>query len=232
MNQNKTDKDLNKKSHNNLAEKAKRLMVATFLISEILKDTNQIKASLRSTSIDLYEEATTGNGSVCINLLMRLNGYYFVLKNLNQLPDENFEILDNECRKLIEHVEMEYRLGDNSILELLQAGKIHKGHKGHEMTDRISLSRRGDNSAFNSSVRTLSNSNSQQDKLPNGINMRRSAILSIVRKIGTVGIKDIALTLSDISEKTIQRELVAMVNEGILRKDGDRRWSRYSVVAK
>ena len=58
---------------------------------------------------------------------------------------------------------------------------------------------------------------------------RREKIINIIRQKDTVSVKDIAIEISDVSEKTIQRELLAMVDEGILEKEGERRWSRYSL---
>ena len=61
-------------------------------------------------------------------------------------------------------------------------------------------------------------------------NDRRSSILSVIKIKGNPSIKDIAEVVKDCSEKTIQRELLDMVALGILRKEGERRWSRYSLV--
>jgi len=40
-------------------------------------------------------------------------------------------------------------------------------------------------------------------------------------------IKDFTKNIKDCSEKTIQRELLAMVAKGVLKKEGERRWSKY-----
>lgn len=60
---------------------------------------------------------------------------------------------------------------------------------------------------------------------------RQDLILSFIKKIGKeVSIKDIALspTIAPFyGEKTIQRELVDLVERGVIRKRGERRWSRY-----
>lgn len=45
-----------------------------------------------------------------------------------------------------------------------------------------------------------------------------------------VSIKDISLSFTDCSEKTIQRELNSLVSKGQLKKTGAKRWSRYSVI--
>lgn len=59
---------------------------------------------------------------------------------------------------------------------------------------------------------------------------RRTVIVDLLKKKGRVTVKDISAVVQDCSEKTLQRELLALVNEGILRKEGERRWSTYFLV--
>lgn len=67
---------------------------------------------------------------------------------------------------------------------------------------------------------------------------RTNKILSIIKdknnlpngELG-VSIKDISLSFTDCSEKTIQRELNSLVLKGQLKKTGAKRWSRYSIVS-
>ena len=59
---------------------------------------------------------------------------------------------------------------------------------------------------------------------------RRARITKLVKDNREVTIKDIATHFSDLSEKTIQRELVALVETGVLKKFGERRWSRYTLA--
>jgi len=60
-------------------------------------------------------------------------------------------------------------------------------------------------------------------------NKRREDILNIIKQKGNVSVKDISNIIKDTSEKTIQRELVSMVDENVLLKEGERRWSRYMI---
>jgi len=59
---------------------------------------------------------------------------------------------------------------------------------------------------------------------------RKEAILVLLKNKDSLTIKDFSSTIKDCSEKTIQRELLGMVASGILKKEGERRWSRYSLV--
>ncbi|MFA6078064.1 MAG: hypothetical protein WC724_03555 [Candidatus Paceibacterota bacterium] len=56
---------------------------------------------------------------------------------------------------------------------------------------------------------------------------RRDLILRIIRKNKDSTIKDISTMVSGCSEKTIQRELIALVSENVLKKTGEKRWTRY-----
>lgn len=58
---------------------------------------------------------------------------------------------------------------------------------------------------------------------------RREAILSVLKSKGPSYIKDISTVIREVSEKTIQRELAALVAEGAVDREGDRRWTTYSL---
>ncbi len=64
-----------------------------------------------------------------------------------------------------------------------------------------------------------------------GNSNRRDAVLSVLRSKGASYIKDISTVIRDVSEKTIQRELSALVAEGMVLRKGDRRWTTYEMVA-
>lgn len=66
-----------------------------------------------------------------------------------------------------------------------------------------------------------------KDKKPKGQNDRMSLILELVRKKKSVSIKDIAREIKGCSEKTIQRELNVLIEQGLVRREGERRWSVY-----
>ncbi len=59
---------------------------------------------------------------------------------------------------------------------------------------------------------------------------RQQVILDVLRGRGPVSIKDISAVVKDCSEKTIQRTLNDLIKDGTVVREGDRRWSRYSVA--
>ena len=76
------------------------------------------------------------------------------------------------------------------------------------------------------SARTSENNTSSKQRT-----VRRDAIRNILEELGESTIKDISDKMKECSEKTVQRELGAMVAEGIVQKKGERRWSQYSISA-
>ncbi len=69
---------------------------------------------------------------------------------------------------------------------------------------------------------------SEKPAVSQGQNKRTGLILEFVRKHKNVSIKDISKVIRDVSEKTIQRELALLIQQGLIEKRGERRWSIYS----
>lgn len=94
---------------------------------------------------------------------------------------------------------------------------LYKGHKGQV---RQTTSTSSNFSAKQSPV-------AKQDK-----NKRQEEIVSIFNKDKNrkLSIKDVSSIIKDCSEKTVQRELLDMVAKGVLKKEGERRWSMYQLI--
>lgn len=59
---------------------------------------------------------------------------------------------------------------------------------------------------------------------------RRERIRVVLSAKGEATIKDITDIITDVSSKTIQRELNAMIEDNIVKRQGERRWSKYSLA--
>ncbi len=59
---------------------------------------------------------------------------------------------------------------------------------------------------------------------------RSRRIVDIIATKGVVSIRDVASVITDCSEKTLQRELLSLVDIGVLKKEGERRWSTYRLA--
>lgn len=62
-------------------------------------------------------------------------------------------------------------------------------------------------------------------------NQRYEVIINLLKKTKEISVKDVSGIVTDCSEKTIQRELLSLVDKGVLKKEGERRWSKYSLAS-
>jgi DNA-binding transcriptional ArsR family regulator len=101
-------------------------------------------------------------------------------------------------------------------------------NKGHEINNGLNLNQ---NVFYKSEDRNKNVLMSISKKIDLGNKIaRRNDVLRVVRNKGKVSIKDITEILKDIGDKTIQRELHALVQEGVLVKEGEKRWSTYRIA--
>ncbi|MBA3733135.1 hypothetical protein H0W91_02030 [Patescibacteria group bacterium] len=68
-----------------------------------------------------------------------------------------------------------------------------------------------------------------KDKEDEKKSLRQTTILALLRRKKELTIKDIASVIKDCSEKTVQRELNTFIANGVLKRSGVRRWSKYSL---
>lgn len=61
---------------------------------------------------------------------------------------------------------------------------------------------------------------------------RAARIKTVLEAKPAATIKDISEVITDVSEKTIQRELNSLIEKGQVVREGERRWSKYSISAK
>ncbi len=62
------------------------------------------------------------------------------------------------------------------------------------------------------------------------IQSRRERVLNVLRDKGEATIKDIVEVITDCSEKTIQRELISLIKDNMVTREGERRWSKYKLM--
>ena len=68
------------------------------------------------------------------------------------------------------------------------------------------------------------------DRVSDTMSIRKEKIIGIISREGKKTIKDILPIFDNISEKSVQRDLLELVKEGKLKTEGEKRWRAYSVV--
>lgn len=59
---------------------------------------------------------------------------------------------------------------------------------------------------------------------------RRERIVDVLKEKGFATIKDITALVTDCSEKTVQRELIALIKDNKVHREGERRWAKYNLI--
>jgi len=105
---------------------------------------------------------------------------------------------------------------------------LHKGQFSSEYDKEYSrVSNQGEASMKLSASTTRNLHSNGQISGASSHKSRRLHIVELVKRKGRVSVKDVSDVIKDCSEKTLQRELVSLVGEGVLKKEGERRWSTY-----
>ncbi|MEI6494700.1 MAG: hypothetical protein WCO03_01405 [bacterium] len=226
--------------------KAEKIVSAVYAVTAFLSDSEPLKWKLREASLSLLSELSflrqrggVYRGTMLDHAVNHLRSFVSLIDvGLvgGFVSEMNFRILRNECVGLINKIgEM---ANDNSLERSLMVDmplliappslvpetSANLSYISHDLNLK-------DRKLFNPQSRNTNQSYvDNSPKVTNHNNTRREAIIKFVRGKGWTAIKDIAAAVPDCSVKTVQRELVTLVNDGLLKKQGDRRWSRYLMV--
>ena len=127
----------------------------------------------------------------------------------------------------------------SNINKVVQQEAPRESKLNSDYSDQVSIKNNFSNSNNQTikdktlSVKSVSNpkiNNTKTGLIGQVKNDRQTTIVEYLKGHSWASIKDIAGQIPDCSSKTVQRELVELVNSGVLQKTGDRRWSRYAVA--
>lgn len=136
-------------------------------------------------------------------IIKEISSLFYIAKNTNLMSDINYDILMKELSKL-----------DVEEKKSLEISSFSEEKKNLPTSPAIFSPRE----SIKDKAKSLKK------------NSRQDIIISILRRKKEVMIKDISPLISGCSDKTIQRELLSMVKTGVLKKLGEKRWSRYSLA--
>lgn len=217
-------------------KKTEKLVVATSLVAGVIKDNEQLSKQLRLKTFELLTHVSRGLlGGVSVSSDDRCRASMLALAAIAELQtlcdvgffskhisEMNASILKKEFAFLYKTIVEEIGVGAANTVLLSrdffaeEAPDFHKGqNKGHTMS-------------FMKPPVTVAKTTPSE--VSSGRSGRRDTIIGLIKERGEVGVADLSAGLKGVGGKTIQRELLAMVAEGLLKKQGERRWSRYSII--
>ncbi len=200
------------------ASKGQKLIAALFLVTNHLSETDPMRLELRDLAVQLATDDPTLRRELSSLVAMLLGAASLA----GIVSEGNARIIEAELKYFAEP----YRSEDGTIAALFPApsisDQVHKGQLAIKRTSEPSMSFITKSEPLIVREKkhiSISNKSNRQEKIVSYINERKS-----------VNIKDISMLFPDVSEKTIQRELGALVASGKITKRGNKRWSIYLAV--
>ncbi|MEI6478857.1 MAG: hypothetical protein WCO18_01045, partial [bacterium] len=217
-----------------------KLSIASHLLTEHIKDIEPLKWIIRKNAVGLVDGVVSFRGlnrQEVASLLLSLRTSFETAFSIKLISKNNSEIIISEIDKLSGELspfdtkkEGEKELSQN-FFEVEKPVLIGVGDMLENLKNEIPVlnkvsdlgSKGGQNYKGHVQISSSKNSKTEDDDKGH----RRHKILSIIKQKKEVTIKDISSSIKDCSEKTIQRELNLLLAEKVIKKTGERRWSKY-----
>lgn len=226
--------------------KSYRLAAAIFVVSNIIDQNEELRTKMKKLSLDLVSMSVNlkdinfydtrklitdieKNSLELMSMLDIASISGLVSKMNGGILKEEFQSFVLELKKFSEELE------DNkntSVKGIFRESLIAKPVTPQDISDslwqdRINIAYKKEN---RNNLKNVVENGSKNNNGHKRKDLRKNMILDFVKGHNNVSIKDIAPNIVGCSEKTVQRELNQLINEGRIKKSGERRWSRYSIV--
>ncbi len=209
-------------------KKAERLAKAIHLIAPAFVESLSLRNRIDAIALGLVDAAILPSSTARMKIsreLLALSSVLAIARTSGFLSLMNVELIAHEARVLLQEVAA-YEEPLILLDEVPTLSALAKQVPAQR--DRISVIRQPQ-SSINHSTSHKGHIKDIKSLLDNNIKDRREAVLSVIRDKKTASIKDISMLIRGVSEKTIQRELLALISSGLVEKKGERRWSTYSL---
>ncbi len=222
-------------------KKAERLAKAIHLVAPAFRNSPALRDRMDLVAVGLVDAAIlppTSARDALSRELLALSSVLSIGRTGGLLSSMNAELISREAQNLLQEVAAyeEPRLFLDDVPSLAELSKELAAER-HAPSSAVSRSVSADPSPrLNRPVPAAA---AKQAIVPKGQDKgqisdktsdRREAILSILRSKGPSYIKDVSTVIRDVSEKTIQRELQVLVEEGTVLRTGERRWTTYAIA--
>jgi len=235
-------------------KKTEKLVTAVYMITNFIKDNEPLKWRIREKALELLSlnvSLSTVSLSDRKDLLKRYQAYSTEIVSLSSISyhaglisEMNFEILKREFTNLASTIEKDENKKANEETVILspsffdepaapqhlpEAARETKTEAGSVLYKRQEVPARMTMVQQQPVTKDIPQTPRPSKKVESK-NERQEAILKVLSHKNRLSVKDFTDTIKGVSEKTIQRELLSMVSLGVLKKEGERRWSTYSLA--
>lgn len=197
-----------------ITKKIEKIASALYLVTSFFNDEEPLKWKLRILSTNLVSGKIKDKSNTTEEILSLLS----VAKTAGLISEINYDILIRELSKL-EHEEKK----PLNLIFFPEMAMTERTSPRPRITEYIKDKTIVDKTVEKPILKEFGAVSVKKTS-------RQSTIITILKRKKEIMIKDVTPLVSNCSEKTIQRELSAMVRAGVLKKVGEKRWSRYSLA--
>jgi hypothetical protein len=230
--------------------KANKLITALFMVTDIMDKDEPLRHKLRQIGTEILSDVYSNSNRVVLKVSEILS-FLDIASTLGMISDMNKNILSKEFNLLknsfgqMDSIWLENFIGKDAIGQEEYIPKIasyqtnlgvQKGSTLMKALSNVGVSHKREFSKPEVKERSEAFDIVKKE--------RREEILNIIKSNKNSGIEN-GSTITDIrtgakisfkghlitnsSEKTLQRELASMVKDNVLKKSGEKRWSRYFI---
>lgn len=215
-------------------KKAERLAKAIHLVSPAFRTSPALRDRMDTIAVGLVDAAILPPHMARDNMsreLLALSSVLSIARTGNLLSGMNAELISKEAQQLLQEVAAyeEPRIFMDDAPSLATLAKEVGAERSITTDMPITSVHREQRQVVKMAKKPLSSKGQAIGHIKDKTTDRREAIKSILAAKGSSYIKDISTIIRDVSEKTIQRELQAMVDTGEITKEGERRWTTYAL---
>ena len=208
-------------------KKAERLAKAIHLIAPAFAESVSLRNRIDAIAIGLVDAAILPSGAARMALsreLLALSSVLSIARTGGFLSPMNAELIAREAHILLQEVaayeEPRLFLDETPTLSGIAKKAFAREPMQRPIAGKRHILPKVGSLPAKKGIENISDT--QKD--------RREAVLSVIKNNGKASIKDISTLIRGVSEKTIQRELLALIAAGRVLKQGERRWSTYSLA--
>lgn len=220
----------NEDFYNNVFKKTERIISAIQYVLSFMTITNQSKSHISA----LDEASTTLHQTVLDSLSWLAND---IPKKIYQLQ-HTLVVLDSKLRvaiagrviteavasTILSEIDLVLRYLNNHYSHSAVALPVNSSAPNHQTDQRLPVTRRP------RPIIPKNDLSSEAVLVYSQLSDRATRIKTVLKAKPEATIKDITDIITDVSAKTIQRDLNVMIEEGTVIRQGERRWSKYSVT--
>lgn len=230
-------------------KKLKRLATALYMVTSLIPHEEPLRVALRSACVgtltsllSLKTYADDRSLEAVSASLFQITALLEVASGSGYISSMNSEVLHRECIMLAEL--LHERKNDFLSQKITVSDKFFDIGTVDDiagLTDTGVLKEKEmfstpQSAGIKDTIKDIKIFRPRQKQLQQGLvgerrNYRRDTILKLLKKQSKISVKNVAEVIHNCSEKTLQRELLSLVEEGVLIKEGERRWSTYILAS-